>query len=1533
MARLRRIAKWAGFGFAGAIAVAAVALGLAYAYAQSAAGRAWIAEHLGRMLSEPGGIEVAIEGLSGRLPQSPRVAELRVRDADGAWLRVRDLALDWHPFALLAGTLHVSRLEIRQVGFERLPAGAPAAADEQDLRGFERLPLQLKVEGLTVAEVALGEAVLGTPAAFRIEGAATSADATALSAALRITRSDGVPGRIEAEARYGLLERRLTLDLEASEPAGGLIARALDMTGLPAVDLKLAGDGPLDGWNGRLMLAMAGLARLEADIGLTLATDLGFRVRGRAESERAFDALPWRLVSGPTTLAVDGRWRRPGTLVIDQAKLESTAIDLTLAGRLDSESLELAAEAGAQLKDPTALAALVEGAELHDLSVAAEATGSLDAPALRLRAEAASLRLPGMDAGALAVTAESTGSLDAPALRLRAEAASLRLPGVDVGPLALTAETSGPLLQPNLRLAVETARLGTQGVSAEQVTAKIDLALEAPLDREPIAGRVVASGTAEPVRIEAASEWQPALGQRLAWQVEGRVDLGAGEISAERLTVATETLEATGSGQYLFATGAARAELEAEYPDLAALGTLLEVEMAGRAHLAATVTVADFGKTLGAELSAELREPKFREPLTRSLLAGRARVDAALSYTADTGVRVRDLTAETGAARVTGTALLGPDFRRLEASYAAEVADISGPAAALGQALAGSLGIEGRAAGRLDSLELSGTLNLAKAVFDGRRLGELDLAFLARDVPRQPAGRLDATLRGPLGDIHAETLYLFDGTVLDLRDLSLEGLATHVRGHGKIPVAGGPVSAEISIRSETLEPWEALTGLAVTGRGQAQVKLTAAETRQTAALDASVEELTIRLKDGQVLSLAKLTARLASADLLETRRGTAVLTAQDLGLGDLVLRTLRAEAAGGPEGGTASLSAAGEWHGELELRTEGRVSVAPDSLSLQVSRLDGKLFGEPTKLGRPLRISRGDSAWQVADLDLTYGTARLVGAARLGPKRVSADLTAMDFPLAALEPFLATRTDTGLVDASVRIEGPPEALSGRLALAATEVRLAALEGGPVLGLSLNGDWQAGRLALAGRLSGVSEVDAELSATLPLRLDPATLIPVVPTTEALSGQLTWQGPVRPIWAFVPVADQTLAGAAELRVALSGSLARPEVSGRLAIRQGAYENLETGTLLRDLELIIDLDGQRATLTKLAARDGGSGSLSATGAVELLADRGFPMDLSAAFKSFHLLRRDDVTAVSGGRLRLQGSAREAALTGRFETEAVEIRIPDRLPAAIVDLEAVEEDAGPAPVAAPQPGAAEDRPFSLPLDVVVEMPRRVFVRGRGLDSEWAGKLAVTGTVERPEVEGKLEIVRGQVAVIGKTFKFERGNIDFVGGESVDPLLDVKAKHDGPDLSVTVAVAGPASNPGFSLSSDPELPQDEIVSRLLFGKTTTQLSAFEAAQLASAVAELSGVGTGTGVLDGIRRSLGVDVLRVETVGEGEDASAGIAAGKYVTEEIYLGVTQGTGAESGSVEVEVEVSPHIFIDTQVDQTGESNVGIKFKWDY
>ena len=75
------------------------------------------------------------------------------------------------------------------------------------------------------------------------------------------------------------------------------------------------------------------------------------------------------------------------------------------------------------------------------------------------------------------------------------------------------------------------------------------------------------------------------------------------------------------------------------------------------------------------------------------------------------------------------------------------------------------------------------------------------------------------------------------------------------------------------------------------------------------------------------------------------------------------------------------------------------------------------------------------------------------------------------------------------------------------------------------------------------------------------------------------------------------------------------------------------------------------------------------------------------------------------------------------------------------------------------------------------------------------------------------------------------------------------------------------------------------------------------------------------------------DVLRVETVGSQDDEQPGLSAGKYVTDEVFIDLKQGIEADSGSIGIEIEVTPNVSIESDIGQTGESNVGIKFKWDY
>jgi translocation and assembly module TamB len=233
------------------------------------------------------------------------------------------------------------------------------------------------------------------------------------------------------------------------------------------------------------------------------------------------------------------------------------------------------------------------------------------------------------------------------------------------------------------------------------------------------------------------------------------------------------------------------------------------------------------------------------------------------------------------------------------------------------------------------------------------------------------------------------------------------------------------------------------------------------------------------------------------------------------------------------------------------------------------------------------------------------------------------------------------------------------------------------------------------------------------------------------------------------------------------------------------------------------------------------------------------------------------------------------------------------------------------------------------IALDVRVRIPNRMFLRGRGLDTEWQGDLAVSGTASAPMIDGELTAVRGRIDALSKTFRLAGGEVAFDGGAAIDPQVDVEAVHEGDDITVTVRVSGPASKPEIALSSQPMLPQDEILSRMLFGKQVTDLTGAQAAQLAAAVAELSGAtGSGPGFMEKIRRGLGVDVLQF-----GGETGTSVRAGQYLSDDVFLGVEQGLGAESSQVTLEVGITDNIAVESNVGATGNSNVGIQFKWDY
>jgi translocation and assembly module TamB len=228
--------------------------------------------------------------------------------------------------------------------------------------------------------------------------------------------------------------------------------------------------------------------------------------------------------------------------------------------------------------------------------------------------------------------------------------------------------------------------------------------------------------------------------------------------------------------------------------------------------------------------------------------------------------------------------------------------------------------------------------------------------------------------------------------------------------------------------------------------------------------------------------------------------------------------------------------------------------------------------------------------------------------------------------------------------------------------------------------------------------------------------------------------------------------------------------------------------------------------------------------------------------------------------------------------------------------------------------------------LDLTINAPARIFVRGRGIDAELGGQMSLKGPVSNLSPVGAFELRRGSLDVIGQHIVFDSGKVTLVG--DLDPQIDFVATTSSSTISVTARVTGRASDPRIVLSSVPELPQDEVMAHFLFGRSIQDLSPLQIVQLATAVAQLAGGSSGPDLLGSIRKSTGLDNLGVVTDSKG---NAAVQAGRYIGDNIYLGVTTGMGGQTDAT-INLDVTKNLKLRGQAGTDG-SKGGIYYEREY
>lgn len=1405
----------------------------------------WLTSFVEGQLSTPER-QIRLSNIDGILGSDVSVREITISDQEGVWLRVNNASLNWNQGALFTGKLEVRSLRAESIDYIRnaVPAeGVDLPPPEAGSLEIPEFPVAIQLGELEVPRVTFGEGVFGLGSEISLAGSLTLEGGN-LDTALDITRLDGPGGTLGLDVAYLRADNSIDLSVDLNEPANGVIANLLNIEGRPAMQLTLAGAGPVEDLTAELNLladgqpALAGTARIEqAADGLAVVADVGGPLsRLVAEPYRPFFGAETRL-TGNALL------RSAGGLDLTAVTLSGGQLSLTASGATTADNFLSRLDLEARIADPA-------GGPVT-LPVAGNATRVGDA---RFSIDF------GDDEG-------GNWSADLDIERF---------------------ETDG--------FAAEQFALGVSGVASN---------LSDPTNRMvTFNGDGELSGIAADPTVKAALGDSVGLGLAGMWQ-------GGQPIQLAQLRVVGEALTASLAGVIDGTDFKGRIGLQTD--SIAPFSGLADRQLTGGLMLDAEGEIQAVGGAFDLTFDGMGTNLSIDDETADKLLAGQVELAGRLART-ENGLVAENFSVTNPQVQFTA-----------DGTYASDTADFAigldlADLALLSEEASGALRVRGTAksAAPEEPIALVLDANVPSGTLVGRTLRDaqvgLDLDLLGSKL----SGTVDGSA---MLDGHRATLasqVAVDEVRQALTGLGFEIAGTRISGEVARAVETELLTGQIEVTAPDVSLAAALLLQEASGAVNARIELAPNNGEQGASVSANAANL--RVSD---IAIGRADIAATVGDLFGVPAIDGTVKAGAISVAGTTVNVLDARAS--QNGDTTSFDATAALSTGTGVAVGGSLSPVAGGYRLGLDHANLVQGQLSARLANPTALMVSGDSVALDAVRFDVGTGRITASGTAGNALdLSVDISALPLSIAnAVVPGLGL---AGTLEGNARVTGSasdprvtfdargnginataiapfgiaPVNASARGSFAANTVSIDALSANGSGGLSVTG---SGRVPLSG--SGLS-VTANGSA--PLVLANRFLID-------RGGQLS--------------------GTANFDAQVSGSIANPQFGGSVSTSGAGYVDPELNLRLADITGRARLDGTVATIEGLSANLSTGGSASISGTVGITGN--FPANLALNVNSARYADGDLFVATVSGNLGLTGNLTGTPLlAGNVLVEQANITVPEGFGGG-AELIDVQHRGTPADVArtldrakittngAPVP---QSRSPGMLLDINVNAPNQIFIQGRGLDAEVGGSVRLTGPLNNIQPVGAFSLNRGRLSILGQRITFERGTVTLVG--DLDPQLDFVALTEADGIEVVVTVSGRVSALEIGFGSSPQLPQDEVLARLLFKRSMGELSPLQLAQLAAAAGELVGAGGGGGgLLGGLRGAAGLADLDVVTDAQG---NVGVEAGTYLQDNIYLGVTAGANGQS-KVTINLDVTEDLTVKGAAGQDGNSSLGVFYERDY
>ena len=648
----------------------------------------------------------------------------------------------------------------------------------------------------------------------------------------------------------------------------------------------------------------------------------------------------------------------------------------------------------------------------------------------------------------------------------------------------------------------------------------------------------------------------------------------------------------------------------------------------------------------------------------------------------------------------------------------------------------------------------------------------------------------------------------------------------------------------------------------------------------------------------------------------------ATVQAQGLRVGGILLGRMAGTAKLVDGKGTVRGSLSGQRGRLFDL--QGEAQVAPDRIRLSAS---GTIDRKPIRLTRAALLTRTQEGWHLSPATIRYAGGSLQLAGDLGSESVAIEARMQTLPLSLLDIAYDDLGLGGVATGTLSYAKP----RGGMATGKVELRVRglsrsglSLSSRPVdVGVNavLNQDRLATRMVFVSEGRTIGRAQALLT---PLGRD-GSLVERL-NRAPFFAQLRYNGAADTLWRLTGVEIVDIVGPVNVTADIRGTLGEPVIAGTLATDNVAINSPVTGMRLSGVKAQGRFSGDQLVISSFAATARNGGSVTGTGSFTFKGTAGVGMDLALQADNATLLERDDLGATVTGPITLRSDGSGGTIGGNLKL--IKSRFTLGRAAAVAQLPQLKV------VEINRRGEELERPRGnapWALAIKAQARNRLMVTGLGLDSEWRANLDLGGTVTNPAIAGTAQLVRGDYEFAGRRFELREGLIQFDGRTPVNPTLDITAEADVSDLTASIHVGGTGLSPDISFTSVPALPQDELLSRILFGTSITNLSAPEALQLASAVGSLQGQG-GLDPINAVRRAAGLDRLRIIAADPTQGQGTSIAAGKYLTRKTYVElITDGQGYSA--TRIEYQVTRWLSLLGAISTLGRESANVRVSKDY